>query len=393
MLESRGGQVLFVWVNRTNVIAFGRAVERLRALPALLAVSALAGCVGALPTAGDGGLLLLAAAFSRPAPWWNQAFAFRRQLSLTAAVQTPSGYSVSFDFDHASLVAAHSSLPDAADLRLVHQLPGAPAVELDRVADTSSAWNASRTRVWFRTQASIEGNLTDSNYYAYYGYGAAPAAPAAPAKVFAFFDEFDDSDVEAGWSSTALGGATCGAATESGATLTMSATQTGTLNTTTDVACFTYRSVTGDFFADTVTASVSPAAQTSSQYGGVMLRASPVDASSIMAAIGAGQSTSVKGIRTLQSGTVTVLTNEPQASHHRLVRIGTQIRFLVSADGLTYSGVSGPAALSVSDPVLVGPYLAFALATSHSVGVERFLLRPAVFPEPALTLGIEEQRP
>ena len=353
-----------------------------------------AGCERPLPGGNDAGLALLGPAPS-PAPWWDRAFAYRRMLTLSAGVTTPMSYAVSFDVDHSSLFLAARSLANGDDFRIVRQLSGVPAMELHRVVDASSAWNTAATRVWFQTQGAIGAGASDSSYYVYYGNAAAGSAPALPGNVFTFFDEFDDASLANGWIVSALGASTGCGSNESGSALRISAASTGAVGGTSDDICFAYRTVAGDFVAETVTGARVGTANTTSQFGGVMIRAGTIG-SSILAATAQGDTVTHNVVRTVQGAAVQNLTDGPLRSVHRAVRIGGQVKLFQSQDGLTYSsaiGVDPAVTVALPDPVLVGPYLALGLAASQSIDIERFLVRPAVFPEPTIVAGAEQQRP
>ena len=104
----------------------------------------------------------------------------------------PSGYSLKLAVDTAALVSAGKLLANGDDLRVVWTGGGAP-LDLDRVADT--AFNASATEIWFKSQASIPASGQDNSYYIYYGNPAAGAPPENPTNVFALYDGFDDTTV------------------------------------------------------------------------------------------------------------------------------------------------------------------------------------------------------
>jgi metal-sulfur cluster biosynthetic enzyme len=121
--------------------------------------------------------------------WWDNAYAFRRQLTVvnnTASTLT-TGYTV-----WATIGAPHMQA-DGDDLRIVYW-NGATHTELDRhprylISDA--------TEVYFKTQADISGNSADSNYYIYYGNPAASNPPANGANVYEYWHAFDNLT---GWS-------------------------------------------------------------------------------------------------------------------------------------------------------------------------------------------------
>jgi cellulose synthase/poly-beta-1,6-N-acetylglucosamine synthase-like glycosyltransferase len=126
-----------------------------------------------------------------PDPWWDTAYAYREQITVSATDAVEAGYSVSLTFDHASLVSASKALASGQDVRVVHY-DGSTYTELDRALDPLSSWNDANTQIWFALVDPITASGSDGNYYLYYGNSAAGSAPADWANVFMLGDDFND---------------------------------------------------------------------------------------------------------------------------------------------------------------------------------------------------------
>ncbi len=129
------------------------------------------------------------------AAWWDPAFGYRRQITVLAgASDIPSGASLVFTIATAPLNANGSVRPDAKDWRVVRQVPGQAAVELDRwIDDGEGAWNSAKTLTWFNPKISIGAGLSDGNTWLYYGNPtAATEPPAALDQVFVYGQTFDE---------------------------------------------------------------------------------------------------------------------------------------------------------------------------------------------------------
>ena len=129
------------------------------------------------------------------ADWWDPEFGFRRQITIRAGgSNVPSGASMVFDIATAPLNANGSVRLDAKDWRVVRQVPGQAAVELDRwIDDGEGAWNSGRTLTWFNPKISIGAGLADGNTWLYYGNPtAATEPPAALDQVFVYGQTFDE---------------------------------------------------------------------------------------------------------------------------------------------------------------------------------------------------------
>ena len=137
-------------------------------------------------------------------PWWDTNYGFRQEVTITAGATTvPSGYSVSFTEDTATLITNTKLRSDGNDWRVVYW-NGASWVELDRWVDDiiDDGWNNANTTTWFKTQASITASSSDTNYYVYYGYAGQTQSPPASmsdsmgadvaSKVFLYADDFEE---------------------------------------------------------------------------------------------------------------------------------------------------------------------------------------------------------
>jgi hypothetical protein len=124
---------------------------------------------------------------------------FRKQIIIKAGSETiPSGYSISFTFDHASLVSSSKSLPSGSDVRIFY-FDGNKLKEIDRALDEESSWNSPSTKIWFKTQASIPAGGSDGNYYLYYGYINDSNPLSDKSKVYDFYTDFYNIDDWGKW--------------------------------------------------------------------------------------------------------------------------------------------------------------------------------------------------
>jgi hypothetical protein len=121
--------------------------------------------------------------------WWSTDYDYRRQITIVnnAASTLNAGYSICVTMDTASLILAGKVLASGDDLRVIYW-SGSTWSELDR--DTIDV-NSASTQVWFKTQAAIEANGVDSNYYVYYGNPSSGSPPANKSNVYLWFDDFN----------------------------------------------------------------------------------------------------------------------------------------------------------------------------------------------------------
>jgi hypothetical protein len=130
--------------------------------------------------------------FREGSNWWNTNYGYRRQITIVnnAASMLDVDYSVCVTINTASLVSAGKMLSGGNDLRVAYW-SGSSWIELDReVIDM----NGTSTQVWFKTQATIKVNGSDSNYYIYYGDPSAGSPPANKSNVYLWYDDFDRAD-------------------------------------------------------------------------------------------------------------------------------------------------------------------------------------------------------
>jgi hypothetical protein len=124
--------------------------------------------------------------------WWNADYSYRRQITIVNNVASTLdvGYSVCVTMDTASLISAGKMLSSENDLRVIYW-SGNTWIELDREV---IHMNITSTQVWFKTQAAIEANASDSNYYIYYGNPSAGNPPANKRNIYLWFDDFSRAD-------------------------------------------------------------------------------------------------------------------------------------------------------------------------------------------------------
>ncbi|HEY47536.1 MAG TPA: DUF2341 domain-containing protein, partial [Anaerolineae bacterium] len=127
-----------------------------------------------------------------PGAWWDTDYLYRQQITVsTGAAGVAQDYSVSFTFNHTSLVSSLKSLSNGNDVRVLHW-NGSGWTEIDRVLDPLSSWNDASTKIWFALEDSISASSSDNNYYLYYGNSSATGPPESWANVFILGDDFDD---------------------------------------------------------------------------------------------------------------------------------------------------------------------------------------------------------
>ncbi|MFA6049053.1 MAG: helicase HerA-like domain-containing protein [Candidatus Micrarchaeia archaeon] len=121
-------------------------------------------------------------------PWFNTSWESRFRINVTNSNATnsiPAGASVNFSFNHSLLVSSLKSMANGSDVRIVwHNGSAGTGVDLDRI--NASGWNTptANTTLWFKTQAAIPANGTDSGYYVYYNNSAAGNPPENTSNVF-----------------------------------------------------------------------------------------------------------------------------------------------------------------------------------------------------------------
>jgi len=126
-----------------------------------------------------------------PVGWWNSCFTNRQPITVnTAGASVENGYTVSYAFNHQSMVSAGKSRSDGRDVRIV-QVSGSDWIQLDRVIDDDSGWNRSDSRVLFKLQSGITAQSSDTSYYMYSGCFGDSVVREDPKKVYWYFTDFD----------------------------------------------------------------------------------------------------------------------------------------------------------------------------------------------------------
>ena len=171
----------------------------MRAVNILLFLAGLALVLGAALARGglgvftdtapvSGNTFTTAATF--PEPWWNTAYGFRKQITVTTAANSPlngyNGYSVQLFVDTATLVTDAKLQADCDDLRVAFW-NGSISTELDR--DLYSC-NTASTEIWFKLQADIPASSADGSYYVYYGDPTAGAGPSDRSNVYLHYNDW-----------------------------------------------------------------------------------------------------------------------------------------------------------------------------------------------------------
>jgi len=325
-----------------------------------------------------------------PRNWWNLSYGYRKKITVVnnAGVSLSSGYSVCLTLNTTSLVSSGKMLPSGNDLRIVYW-NGSVWVEVDRdIIDM----NTGSTQVWFKIQAAISANGSDSNYYIYYGNPNAGSPPANRSNVYDFWDDFDDASLDPAWTFSLIGGA-AGSYSESGTVVILNATTSGDLWDTSDNFLFLSISRSYDVLVESYTSGWGGSHDTWSKMGGVQLRQS-IDANSknrimspVYSAVGATNS-----YRLLTAGSTFEQTTSTQPKYCRLIRIGETSRAWYSTNGILWTELGSQISFSggLSDPVRLGIHLAGLSSSSHWVEVDWFKVRKYVDPEPSTSVGSEK---
>ncbi|NIS16045.1 MAG: hypothetical protein GWN96_07410, partial [candidate division Zixibacteria bacterium] len=61
-----------------------------------------------------------------------------------------------------------------------------------RAIDPLSSWNDASTKIWFKSQATINASSSDDSYYIYYDNSSASNPPDDWANIYMIGDDFDD---------------------------------------------------------------------------------------------------------------------------------------------------------------------------------------------------------
>lgn len=158
--------------------------------------------------------------------WWDASYSHRLGVTVMTADALSSGYSLSVTFDHAAMVTAGNSLANGNDVR-VARWNGSAWAELDRLLQPStpsstSAWNTTTTKIWFRSQTAISAATSDTSYYLYHGKPLAGSPPANGDNIFDLYDDFSGGALNGSkWTTYAATGVT---ATQTGGEFKISGT-------------------------------------------------------------------------------------------------------------------------------------------------------------------------
>ena len=197
---------------------------------------------------------------------------FQYSQGLTIADATPAEVAVSFDLDHATLVADGKARADGEDVRVTYETPDGTVIQLDRVLDPFSEWGSGTTRLWVRTEALVDGS---GSYVIYYGDEDASSAPADGSAVYDYWDDFEGAQLDSGWVFSGLGGAT-GMVTQEGGALRITATGQD-FGGTSDQVGLALREVSGDFRVEVEVRAAGGSIGGLSKAGGLTLRQSVAD--------------------------------------------------------------------------------------------------------------------
>lgn len=198
-------------------------------------------------------------------------YAYRRRLHVEASNgQLPTGLTVSFELDHAALVAAGKCAADGHDLRVLRRESG-KLVEVTRVLALGASWASATTRIEFSLLADVT-TPTDDSYYVYYGDNEAGMADEDRSHVYLVWDDFEDGTLDPHWKLSQIGGAV-GLLNQDAGKLHIEALGDD-IGGTSDELVLVSREVSGDFVADCRVAASGGALGADAKVGGVMVRQS-----------------------------------------------------------------------------------------------------------------------
>lgn len=316
---------------------------------------------------------------------------------LTVAGSAPSGYSLSFVVDHATMVADGKSEESGADVRVFFQL-GDSVTEIDRVLDPSSAWNLADTQIWFRTQDA------PGRYHVVYSKPGAVTPPEDPTLVFEVFDGFDELQLTSGWipqainDMTPMAPPTTGTVTPLGGRIRLSVTAGG-LGMSRDGFYFLMRPVqnVGDFVADVGIKDAGGELGDTAYIGGVMVRQAAADnsrhASIVLRKGPPREAVSVgrpddSGISSEAGVLLTDAFPQFLAIHRKANLFDT---FYWASGSRKMEKLGGTVLVNaLTEPVLVGIPASNASTTADGwVEIDYFRMRKLVDPEPAVAVGGE----
>jgi hypothetical protein len=132
--------------------------------------------------------------------WWESNYCYRKKLTINEISGNKlTNYTVKYTFDHASLVAAHKSLLNGSDIRIVNNT----GVEIPRILNGTSNWNTAATTILFKVRTLIASGST--SYYMYYNNPSASTPSYGKKDVYLVYDDFND---QANWDLDKVGLAT-----------------------------------------------------------------------------------------------------------------------------------------------------------------------------------------
>ncbi len=129
-----------------------------------------------------------------PGDWWDPAYAYRRQITVTSTTAAiPEAYSVMVSADTAALVTGGHARTNGKDWRVVWHKAAGMWMELDRWIDDAEGtqWNGTDTRTWFRLPVAMAEAATNGEVYVYYGAQSGNSPPEHLDRVFVFADDFE----------------------------------------------------------------------------------------------------------------------------------------------------------------------------------------------------------
>ena len=129
----------------------------------------------------------------------SSSFRFYSPILIKSSDSLPTEYSIGFTINHSKLFSEGKSLISGDDMRIFYDSTGefsGSQVELDRVLDEKSSWNATDTKIWFKLQNEMGGNSEYStNYRLYFGKTDASFPLGDKSKVYVMWDDFNDNNM------------------------------------------------------------------------------------------------------------------------------------------------------------------------------------------------------
>jgi hypothetical protein len=324
----------------------------------------------------------------------------RRRIVVAAqGAAVPQDASVSVTFDHAALVAEGRSLPSGEDVRVVRAV-GDRLEELDRALDPGSSWGHPATVVWFRVQAALGEEESDSGYFLYHGDPGPGPARADPKQVYLFWDDFDAPMLGAAWKYSDIGRSRGWARPADG--VLRLASRGGDIGGTEDSLSFLSVGISGDFSAEAKGVGTGGLLDSSAKLGGVMVRRSATGGSAHRMICRLKQDARFSSWRATDGGE-TSETEIPisdgasagvASEQSRLEWRAGRTRVYGTADGERWDEPGAEVEIGDGEraPVRVGiPLATMQIESEGWVDVDWFRLRRLVTPEPTVTLEPEEE--